>query len=189
MVPEEARVVLIITKLNDFRQWVDRKTAYAQWVDRKTAYADFSKVLRDVCSRGEQEWEGQLKAVIPMRPSVDGFLFKLVFCAVPDELLERTIIPGLEIQGHPIKKMAADAEAQGRTNASKVLGNKRKRMEDATDFGNPKSTVDKLIQMRGDGGPENKTRRFANGHQSLLSTSMRLLSTMVPELQKQDQNE
>ena len=62
-------------------------------------------------------------------------------------------------------------------------------MEDASDIGELKNTVDRLIEMRGVGGPQTKTRQFANGCERLLSTSMRLLTANIREIREQDQNE
>ena len=56
-----------------------------------------------ICIAHKVVWEGELKAVLPLRATVAAVVFNAVFIEVPDELMENHITPGLEERDCTVK--------------------------------------------------------------------------------------
>ena len=67
-----------------------------KYIDRKDACERAPSLLRRIYEKSCAIWEAELKAVIPPRASVLGFVCKMIFTGVPEDLMENHLIPGME---------------------------------------------------------------------------------------------
>ena len=75
---------------------VTHKACQDTYVSRQQAYDWAKGLIRDICQSAGANFDGQLKAAIPLKSVITGFLYKLVFQDVPEELICSTVIPGME---------------------------------------------------------------------------------------------
>ena len=145
-----------------------------QWegLARKEAWKWASRLLRDIVRKDDRDWEGELRAVIPMHTTMHGFKYKFCLDDVPEEMLEMCIIPGLRANNHKVKRVEADENILQKKKSEERKMQMRQRVADIGDAGALKSTIDKLQELRGDSGAEEKRRRFADAAMSVLLTSV-----------------
>ena len=158
---ESTTCCLIITKLEQWEQY-----------SRKEAYAWASMLLRRIVEKDGMCWKGEMKAVIPMGMSVGGSRYKAVLVDVPEEMIETSIIPGLQGQECNVKRMEKDLQDQDRKNSAARFEQIQSRLTQIGNVADMKATIDRLSMLRGDGGTEAKRQRFAQGAMTVLCTSV-----------------
>ena len=170
MYEDEAQsCVLLVTRM-DFKE---------KSITRQAAYEWATDVIRHICDSSGTIWEGQLKASIPLRAVVDGFLFKVILMNVPDDLVSRALIPGMEQRLCTVKRLEQQLAEADRKRADARLAEVKKRVHDLADVGKVESLITELAAMRGTGGPEGKQRKFANDGMSVLSTCVRISASQL----------
>ena len=90
---DEHFCLLIVTVMNHCDEWITRKEAF------KWAFGIIRKATKDA----ETHIEGYLHQVIPLRATVSGMKFKLLFVGVPDQSMSTIIIPAFEKEGQVAK--------------------------------------------------------------------------------------
>lgn len=138
------------------------------FITRKEAYDWACTMVQESIAKEGALMEGHMDAVIPCRQTVTGFLFKLVFRDVPDRLMRGVIIPGIKEKGCTVSIQDINEAAQQRKQSAERLANIRKRVNA---LGNTEDIVDvvkELMRMRGDGGPEEKRRKFVQGAMDVI---------------------
>ncbi len=62
----------------------------------------------------------------------------------------------------------------------------RKRIENIGNVNSMRQTIDRLMDMRGEGGPETKRRKFAGGAMDVLKTSVKVGSANLVENEEEE---
>jgi hypothetical protein len=158
-------VALLVTKLGQNKQRVRQSDAFT-WA---------TVMLRKIITQADAKWEGTLDTVIPLTEQVDGFLYKMVFEDMPEDLLHNVIIPGMRV-------MACTARMEPHA----VTAMHRKSVRDIGNVGSMRDTVNTILQMRGNGGPEAKKRKFSSEAMNILYTSVKVGSHKLAENKEDD---
>ena len=167
----DATCVLLVTRLDYNEKSVSRKAAY-EWA---------TELLRDVFLTSEKSFEGELKAVIPLRAVIDGFLFKFILLNVPDDLVFQVLIPGMLKRLCNVQRLDQQFAENDRKRAETRLQEVKKRIQDLGDVEKMESLLHKLSRMRGEGGPEEKQRKFANDAMEVMRTCYRIGASNLKE--------
>ena len=172
---ESDTCLLIITKLDQWEPY-----------SRREAYAWASVLLRSIVEKADMRWQGEMKAVIPMGMSVTGCRYKAVLIDVPEQMIDHTIIPGLQGQQCTVQKMQKDLQAQDRKKSAERLKQIQSRVAQIGNVADQKATIDRLSMLHGDGGPEAKRQKFAQGAMTVLKTSVAVGSANLEEAQPKE---
>ena len=167
---ESNTCVLITTKLDQWEPY-----------SRKEAYAWASVLLRSIVEKAEMRWQGEMKAVIPIGMSVTGCRYKAVLSDVPEEMIDDTIMPGLQGQKCTVQRMQKDLQAQDRKKSAARLQQIQSRVAQVGNVAALNATIDRLSTLHGGGGSEVKRQKFAQGAMSVLKTSVAVASANLEE--------
>ena len=167
---------LLVTKLGQDMKWTDRKEAYV-WA---------SSLLRHIIAKADASWEGELKVVLPLKPTVTGFLYKMVFTNVPDALMENVIVPGIQEQQCTVERVQKDLAAEQRRNSESRMIQIRSRIDAIGNVSKMQQTIGRLMEMRGEGGPETKKRKFSEGAMDVLKTSVKVGAAKLAENREEE---
>ena len=160
---EEQSCVLVVTRLDCKDTYVSRPEAY-EWA---------TAIVRHICQSSGATWQGQLKAAIPLKSVINGFLFKIILIDVPEDMIQSVLIPGLEQRQCTVKRMEHRMAEADRKLAQIRVSEAKKRAHQLGDVETMASLIKDLKDMRGNGGPEAKSRKFGNDAMSALSISAR----------------
>ena len=116
-----------------------------------------------------------------MTMSMTGYRYKAVLKDVPEDIIERSIIPGLTGQNCIVTRMQKDLEAQDRKRSALHKVAIQSRIAQIGNVAAMTATIDRLANLYGDGGSEAKKQRFAQGAMTVLSTSVAVGSAHLEE--------
>ena len=167
--------VLLITKLDQWERF-----------QRPEAYLWVSKLLRSIAAKDDMRFQGELKAVIPIGVSLTGCRYKVVFSDMPEETIDVIIIPGIIENDCTVRKMAKDLQAEDKKNSMRRLEDIRSRVASIGNVSKITSMIDRLSTTHGDGGPENKRQKFAQGAMTVLKTAVAVGSANLEEAQPKE---
>ena len=155
-------------------------------MSRADAHEWAKPLLRQIIERADERWEGNLTTVIPVKPTFQGFLFKMIFTEVPERVMTDVILPVLQEQACTVKREQQDlAEAQRKQSAQRLAKIKR-RIEKIADVEGLQQTLKELREMRGNGGSEAKRRKFSDGAMEVLQTSFRVGAAKLEENKQEE---
>ena len=160
-------------------------TAKDKWVGRKDAHKWMNQLIRKGCAARETTFEGDI-VTIPVRPVVNGMMYKVIFKNVPNMLFNEVIMPILQEVGHvEIQSREEIEQANARYGASRLI---RKTSRQAIgDYAQSQSLVQELMKMHGGGGSETKRRKFAQDCSTVLNRSGTINDRNLPELAEEAQ--
>ena len=121
---EEQCCVLMVTRTDCKDTHVTRPAGY-EWA---------KELIRHICQSTGATWEGQLKAVVPLRSVINGFLFKVILIDVPEELIQRVLVPGMEQRLCTVKRMESQVAEADRKQANMRIAQVKKRVHDLADI-------------------------------------------------------
>jgi hypothetical protein len=173
---ESNPVALLVTKLGHNQPKVKRSDALTWGM----------AMIREIMSESEAKWEGNLKAVIPLTEQVEGFLYKMIFHDVPEELLRSVVIPGMQLMGCNARFEPRAVTAMHRRNMETTIYTVKDRVRDIGNVGPMQTTLTKIMDMRGEGGPEAKRRKCGNEAMSILHTSVKIGAHKLEENKEED---
>ena len=162
-------------------------TAKDKWVGRKDAHKWMNQLIRKGCAARETTFEGDI-VTIPVRPVVNGMMYKVIFKDVPNMLFNEVIMPILQEVGQAeIKSREEIEQANAVHGASRLL--KQKSREAIGDYAKSSSIVEKLMDMHGGGGSVAKRRKFAENCSTVLNRSGTVNDKKLSELAEAQQAE
>ena len=158
-------------------------TVEDEWesLNRRDAHKWLSKILRKIMKNDNATWEGELKTVQPLGFGVTGCQYKAILHAVPEELIETSIIPGLKTEGCLVKKADTLVAEEDRKNAKRKWQNIKNRLDAVGDLEKVQETINKLSTMHGFGGVEEKRQKFTQDAMAVIKTSMTVASADLNE--------
>ena len=143
------------------------------------------KIIRGATKEAGTSFEGELHKVIPLKKTVTGMLFKLHFMGVPENLMSTVIIPAFEREG-PVTKFSKDEEQHDKARSAHKAADAKARARAIGDIDGTKTLLNKIMMLRGEGGPDNaKKRRFADHANCVLARAQRFAAYGMRE-EKED---
>ena len=102
-------------------------TVEDEWASlpRKEAYKWLSQMIRKIIKKDNAMWEGELRTVQPLGFGIAGCQYKAILHDVPEDSIDKTIMPGLKDEGCLVKKAGSPAVVQQRKNAKKKVGGRQ----------------------------------------------------------------
>ena len=147
-----------------------------------------TKIIRGATKEAGSSFEGELFKVIPLRKTVSGILFKVHFMGVPENLMSTVIIPAFEREG-PVTKFSKDEEQHDKARSAQKAADAKARARAIGDIDGTKTLLNKIMMLRGEGGPDNaKKRRFADNSMSVVERAQRFAAHGMRE-EKEDVRE
>ena len=147
-----------------------------------------TKIIRGATKEAGSSFEGELFKVIPLRKTVNGMLFKLHFVGVPEFLMSTVIIPAFEREG-TVTKFSKDEEQHDKTRSEHKAADAKARARAIGDIDGTKTLLNKILMLRGEGGPDNaKKRRFADDAMRVQARAQRFAAYGMRE-EKEDVTE
>ena len=120
---EEKCCVLMVTRMDCNDTHVTRPAAH-EWA---------TALIRHICQSTGETLEGQLKAAIPLTSVINGFLFKVILMDVPEELIQRALVPGMQQRQCKVKIMERQIAEADRKRANVRMAQVKKRAHDLAD--------------------------------------------------------
>ena len=149
-----------------------------KWVDSDAAKKWATTIVRKAVSESYHTWEGDLSQVVPLNFTVAGKRSKLKFVGVPEALIADVVMPALK-RLCPVKRLSTEEElAQRRPDSS------RRRAQAIGDVDKAQSFMERLIEMRGDGGSDIKRRKFTEHVANVVERSQRLASSGMRQMKE-----
>ena len=158
-------------------------TVQDEWesMPRVEAHNWLSKLFRKITKNDNATWEGELRSVQPIPSGIEGCKYKVVLYDVPEELIDSSIIPGLKAEGCLVKKAATSVVEEDRKNAKRKWDNIKSRLDAVGNVEQVQETINKLYDMHGCGGEEEKRQKFSQEAMSVFKTSMVVASSDLKE--------
>ena len=145
-----------------------------------------SKLLRGIAAKDDMRFQGESKAVVPIGVSPTGCRYRVVFSDMPEETIDDIIIPGIIENDCTVRMMSKDLQAEDKKNSMRRLEDIRSRVASIGNVSKITSMIDRLSTMHGDGGPENKRQKFAQGAMTVLKTAVAVGSANLEEAQPKE---